>query len=114
MQAREVQGNAIAYNASLSSLEKSTSKRWRGWRLAANLCEALTRRTIAPTVITCSAMISALEKGLQWQRAGKLLEQLVQLQVEANVISFNAAVTACASAQKALDDRRGSAMTTDV
>eukprot|EP00913_Durusdinium_trenchii_P003044 g2814.t1 len=27
-------------------------------------------------------MISALEKGLQWQRAGKLLEQLVQLQVE--------------------------------
>ena len=36
------------------------------------------------------------------------------MRCQANVISFNAAVTACASAQKALDDRRGSAMTTDV
>ena len=45
-------------------------------------------------------MISACEKGPQWQLALVLLEEMRGLRLEPNVIAFNAVISACSKGQR--------------
>ena len=51
-----------------------------------------------PDVISYNAAISACAKGLQWERALSLLDEMQARGLEPNVISFNAAISACKNA----------------
>jgi len=46
-------------------------------------------------VTTYNAAISACEKGLQWQKALELLEQMETQVYQPNVITYSAAINAC-------------------
>ena len=48
-----------------------------------------------PNVISCSAAISACEKGGEWEQALSLLSSMPGVQVMPIVISCNAAISAC-------------------
>eukprot|EP00415_Alexandrium_ostenfeldii_P004959 UN4959 len=55
---------------------------------------------INPDVISCSAAMSACEKGGQWQAALAVLRTMPHLRINPNVISCNAAVSACAKGDR--------------
>ena len=48
---------------------------------------------VQPNVITYSAVISAFEKGGQWQQALSLFDHMTQEDVQPDVICFNAALS---------------------
>ena len=50
---------------------------------------------MALNVISFNAVISACEKGGQWQRALSLLDDMHRAGVTLNAISFNAAILTC-------------------
>ncbi|CAE7544282.1 unnamed protein product [Symbiodinium pilosum] len=95
MQQRGIQPNAIAYNAAISTIE--TGDFWQ----------------VLPDIITFNTVTSVLAFAHEWQRAELLLTaklRLLQLdvfsfasaisacdreQVEANVVAYNAAISAC-------------------
>lgn len=54
-------------------------------------------RNNGPDVLTYNAMLSAYEKGKQWQRALALLWKVINV---ATVITFNTAISACEKAEK--------------
>jgi len=54
---------------------------------------------LQPTVVTFGALISACEKGGQWQLSCGLLEQMRSERVQPNVVAFSAAVSACGRAK---------------
>ncbi|CAE6959133.1 rluD [Symbiodinium sp. CCMP2456] len=51
---------------------------------------------VEPAVVACNALISALEKCSCWQRA---LSSLISVGINADIVTFNAALGACAKAQ---------------
>ncbi|CAK0896934.1 unnamed protein product [Prorocentrum cordatum] len=55
---------------------------------------------LEPTVVTCSAGISACEKGAQWQRALALLGEMWDAKLEPDDISYCAAISACEKAER--------------
>jgi pentatricopeptide repeat domain-containing protein 1 len=50
---------------------------------------------VQPTVITYSAVISACEKGAQWQRAVEVFEEMETARVKPDDITYNALISAC-------------------
>ena len=55
---------------------------------------------LLPDVINCSAAISAHEKGMQWETALGLLQEMVdQLPLTAQVVSWSAAISSCEKGQ---------------
>eukprot|EP00435_Cladocopium_sp_Y103_P018947 s3611_g4.t1 len=50
---------------------------------------------ISPNVICYSAVISACEKGGQWEQALSLFQAMPKAQISPNVISYSAAISAC-------------------
>ena len=50
---------------------------------------------LEPDVISYSAVISACEKGEQWQRALSLLSEMRGVKLAPNVISYSAGISAC-------------------
>eukprot|EP00415_Alexandrium_ostenfeldii_P003675 UN3675 len=48
-----------------------------------------------PNVISCSAVISACEKGRKWRVALAMLFSMLGLRIEPNLVSWNAATSAC-------------------
>ncbi|CAJ1367613.1 unnamed protein product [Effrenium voratum] len=63
------------------------------WRHALDIFSQL--RSLQPDIITCSAMISAYEKGCEWQRACGALEDLRSRGLRPNIISFGSLISAC-------------------
>lgn len=64
------------------------------------------RRRIDPNLVTCSAAISACEKGGQWKKALDLFRDMWCRGIVLNVITFIAAISACEKGdqwEKALD-----------
>uniref|UniRef100_A0A6T1JVG4 Uncharacterized protein n=1 Tax=Alexandrium monilatum TaxID=311494 RepID=A0A6T1JVG4_9DINO len=53
---------------------------------------------LLPDLICCSAVLSALGKGMVWRLAIALFQHLPQLQLMADVISFNIILSACEKA----------------
>ena len=70
--------------------------------MAAGLgCLAVMLQTaVLPNVISCSAAVSACEKGQQWQQALGDLAVMQQAAVLPNVISYAAAISACVRGQQ--------------
>ena len=58
------------------------------------------RSGLEPNVITFSALISACEKGQQWQLALGFLEEMRWSGLELNVITVNAVISACEKGQQ--------------
>eukprot|EP00622_Pseudochattonella_farcimen_P001389 FR736071.1.p1 GENE.FR736071.1~~FR736071.1.p1 ORF type:complete len:180 (+),score=12.88 FR736071.1:2-541(+) len=54
----------------------------------------MTRRGIEPNVITYNAAISACEKGVKWERALDLLDEMTRRGIAPNVISYSAVLEA--------------------
>eukprot|EP00969_Alexandrium_andersonii_P169478 7492275-Alexandrium_andersonii.AAC.1 len=52
----------------------------------------MSQQHVEPNVISCSAAVSACEKGGRWQAALDLLGSMAQRRVELDVISCNAVV----------------------
>ena len=52
-------------------------------------------RYLQPNVISCGAAMSACEKGVQWDRALELLQEMVQQFVMPNVVSYSTTISAC-------------------
>lgn len=46
-------------------------------------------------VLSCNTTISACEKGVQWEVALKLLQEMVHEVLMPNVVSYSAVITAC-------------------
>ena len=53
------------------------------------------RLTLTSNEISCSAAISACEKGKQWEEALRLLQQLICSARIPNEIRYSAAISAC-------------------
>ena len=67
------------------------------WERALELLEEMRERGLKPDVISCSAAISACEKGGKWQSAVELLEEMRERGLKPDVISCSAAISACIS-----------------
>jgi pentatricopeptide repeat domain-containing protein 1 len=57
--------------------------------------EEMNAAGVQPTVITYSALISACEKGAQWQRAVEVFEEMKAAGVQPTVITYSALISAC-------------------
>ena len=53
------------------------------------------RKRLEPEVITCSAVISACEKGEQWEKALALLREIPKKRLDPEVTTYSAAISAC-------------------
>ncbi|CAK9095700.1 unnamed protein product [Durusdinium trenchii] len=60
-----------------------------------NLLRAMVCALIQSNLMTCSALISACEKGRRWQHALILLETMIEKGYLMDVLTFNAAISAC-------------------
>ncbi|CAE7279211.1 MRL1 [Symbiodinium sp. CCMP2592] len=67
------------------------------WQLAVQVYGLLHEARKPPDAVACSAVISACEKGRQWERA---LALLFAPKMRPNVPAFNAAISACAEASR--------------
>jgi pentatricopeptide repeat domain-containing protein 1 len=54
----------------------------------------MTKAGVRPDVITYNALISAYEKGGQWERARAAFEEMVAAGVQPNIITYNALISA--------------------
>ena len=52
-------------------------------------------RRFEADVVSCTASISACEKGLQWVRALSLVREMPSRRLELEVISYGASISAC-------------------
>eukprot|EP00434_Breviolum_minutum_P039853 symbB.v1.2.035396.t1/scaffold4755.1/size35387/2 len=90
-------GNVLSYSTVVSSCENALQ-----WPLALNLRSTISNENVALTegdVVLESAIISAWEKGKDWQRA---LQVLIDLRGNgaANDVSYGAAISACESSEE--------------
>ncbi|CAJ1412514.1 unnamed protein product [Effrenium voratum] len=92
MARRKLRRDTVSYNAAISCCERGSE-----WQQAAELFEAMAGLQVARSTIF-SSMISALEKGKQWQLALGT-EQMHHFSVGQDVIVWNAAISACNSAE---------------
>ena len=53
-------------------------------------------RLLTPIVVSYSAAMSACEKGMQWEEALGLLQEMVHQFLMPDVVSFSATISACA------------------
>ena len=67
--------------------------RRRDYRGALALLDEMRAAGVAPNVYHYNAVISACEKGGQWQRALALLDEMRAVGVAPDVITFNAAIS---------------------
>jgi pentatricopeptide repeat domain-containing protein 1 len=56
--------------------------------------EVMAATGIAPNTHTCSALITACERGGQWQRAVRVCEDMTKAGVVANTVTCNAMIRA--------------------
>jgi pentatricopeptide repeat protein len=65
------------------------------WQLAVGLFMQMAVQQLVPDVISCNALISCCEKGLQWQKALHFFSSMSLQSVKPDVVSYNAVLSAC-------------------
>lgn len=82
---RKVCPNVVSISAALSACGNGVNGQWQhAWELFAGLFDSRTRAN----VISNNAVMSALEKGYQWQQAMSLFESAMQSNAQPNVSSL--------------------------
>jgi len=79
MRDQEVPPNVFSYTAAMSACSKGKKKQWL---VALTLLSQMKKEEIMPNAFSYTACISACETGLQWERALKLLDELVEKHVK--------------------------------
>ena len=59
------------------------------------MLQEMPRRVLQPDLFSCDAVISACEKGMQWETALGLLQEMPRRSLQPEVISFDAAISVC-------------------
>ena len=83
---------ALTMQKALSACENGAK-----WTEAMYLLEEMTTSSLRRSTATFNVAISACEKGGQWQRALLLFSEVAS-QMRSDVVTFSAAITACATA----------------
>jgi len=60
----------------------------------------MAHQRLLPNLVSQNVAISALEKGVQWEAALRLLQQLAHSPLTPEVLSWNAAMNACEKASQ--------------
>ena len=65
------------------------------WEIPLRILQKMYRCVVQPDVISCSAVISACEKGIKLDAAVGLLQEMLGRLLRPDVISCNASISAC-------------------
>ena len=93
MEMERLEGDVITYSTAITCCEKAGQ-----WEQALKILTSMDREYqpgCQPNVVSFSAAISSCEKAQQWQQALSLLQYMQELQIQRNVYSYTAAITAC-------------------
>ncbi|CAL1141964.1 unnamed protein product [Cladocopium goreaui] len=80
-------GSVVAFNVAIAS-----SGAFHRWQRAFNVAKEMENLQVLPTVVTFNGLISCVEG---WVLATHLLEQLEQIPMEPDVISYSSAINVC-------------------
>merc|ERR1711933_337092 len=59
------------------------------------ILDEMVRMKIEPNTVSCNSVISACEKGAQWQHALWIFGEMVRMEIAPDVASCNAVIIAC-------------------
>ncbi len=62
---------------------------------ALRLLQEMLHRSLAPDVVSHSAVISACEKRKHWEEALRLLQEMLHRSLTPSVVSYNVVISAC-------------------
>lgn len=90
MESLDIDSNAVTYNIAMRALARKND-----WGKAWDLVDEMVDKGIQPTVHTFTTMISCCESSHNAEQAMIFLDEMDRLNIEADIVAYNAALKVC-------------------